>query len=84
MTDRSLTEYDRVSRRGLLATGGGGIVLLAGCSGPGAGDDGEGEEGEEDEEDEEDEEGEEGEEGRLRSVGPGPGRARPNEGAPLQ
>ena len=52
----------RASRRRLLATGAGGLALLAGCSGPGTGEDGEGGEGEGEEENE-GEEGGEGEEG---------------------
>ena len=52
-------DVHRASRRRLLAAGAGGLALLAGCSGPGTGEDDEGEEGGEGEESE----GGEGEEG---------------------
>lgn len=69
------SEHDRASRRWLLAAGAGGLALLAGCSGPGTGEDGEGgEDGEDGEEGESGEEGEDGEEGEGSLRGTGPGR----------
>jgi hypothetical protein len=59
--ETSGVDVRRASRRRLLAAGVGGLALLAGCSGPGTGEDGEGGE-EEENEGEEDEAGGEGEE----------------------